>query len=152
MLVSKIKTVDESDGVWYDNMIVGQRTLGDKIKKLSIEAKLSCVYTNQSIRAKTITILDECGYEARHIMALSGHRSESSIRSYASQTSLSTKRKMSETLSESLNNKQTVTTITATSSVGHSEIPVADSSSEPRLKASQQEHILNELNIEQSNT
>ena len=61
MLVSKIKTVDESDGVWYDNMIVGQRTLGDKIKKLSIEAKLSCVYTNQSIRAKTITILDECG-------------------------------------------------------------------------------------------
>ena len=96
-----------------------------KMKKVSIEAKLSCVYTNHSIRATTITILDECGYEARHIMALSGHRSESSIQSYAYQTSLSTKRKMSETLSESLNNKKTVTTIAATSSVGHSEIPVA---------------------------
>ena len=99
-----------------------------------------------------ITILDECGYEARHIMALSGHRSESSIRSYASQTSLSTKRKMSETLLESLNNKKTITTITATSSVGHSKIPVAESAPEPLLTASQEEHILNELSIEQSNT
>ena len=141
------KAVDESNEVWYDNMVVSQRTLGDKMKKLSIEAKLSCVYTNHSIRATTITILDECGYEARHIMALSGHRSESSIR-----LSLSTKRKMSETLSESLNNKKTVTTIAATSSVGHSEIPVAGNTPEPLLTASQEEHILNELSIEQSNT
>ena len=113
-------------------MVVGQLTLGDKMKKLSIEAKLSCVYTNQLIRATTITILDECGYEARNIMALSGHRRESSIRSNASQTiSLSTKRKISETLSESLNNKKTITTIAATSSVGHSEIPVAENTPEP---------------------
>ena len=127
---------DESDEVWYDNMVVGQLTLGDEMKKLSIEAKLSCVSTNHSIRATTITILDECGYEARHIMALSGHRSESSIRSYASQTSLSTKRKTSETLPESLNNKKTVSTITATSSVGHSEIAVAESAPEPLFTAS----------------
>ena len=74
--------------------------------------------------------------------------------SYASQTSLSTKRKMSETLSESLNNKKTVTTIAAASSVGHSEIPVADNTPEPLLTASQEEYmyILNELSIEQSNT
>ena len=79
------------------------------------------------------------------------HRSESSIRSYASQTSLSTKRKMSETLSESLNNKKTVlTTIAATSSVGHSEIPVAENTPEPLLTASQEEYILNELS--KSNT
>ena len=138
--------------IWHDNMVVGQRTLGDKMKKLSIKVKLSCVYTNHSIRATTITILDKCGYEARHIMALSGNRSESRIRSYASQTSLSTKRKMSETLSESLNKRKTVTTITATYSVGHSEIPVAESAPEPLLTASQGEHILNELSIEQSNT
>jgi len=137
------KGVDESDEVWYDNMVVGQRTLGEKMKKLSIEAKLSCVYTNHSIRATTITILDESGYEARHIMAVSGHRNESSIRSYSSQTSLSTKRKMSETLSESLNNKKTV---------NQSEIPAAESALQPLLTASQEEHILNELSIEQSNT
>ena len=42
------KAVDKSDEVWYDNMVVGQRTLGDRMK-LSIEAKLSCVYTNQGV-------------------------------------------------------------------------------------------------------
>ena len=59
---------------------------------------------------------------------------------------------MSETLTESLNNKKTVTNITATASVGHSEIPVAKNAPEPLLTASQEEHILNELSIEQSNT
>ena len=90
------------------------------------------------------------GYEAWHIMALSGHKSESSIKSYAFQTSFSTKRKTSE-ISESLNNKKAVTTITAISSVGLSEFPVAESASEPLLTASKEEHFLNELSIEQSN-
>ena len=61
-------------------------------------------------------------------------------------------RKISETLSESLNNKKTVTTIATASSVGHSEIPVAENTPEPLLTASQEEYILNELSIEQSNT
>ncbi|KAJ7375142.1 hypothetical protein OS493_001880 [Desmophyllum pertusum] len=39
-------------------------------------------------------------------MALSGHRSETSIRNYTVQTSFSTKRKMSETISKSLNNNK----------------------------------------------
>ena len=130
-------------------MVVGERTLGDKMKKLSIAAKLSCIYTNHSIRATTITILDECGYEARHIIAVSGHRSESSIRSYAAQTSLSTKRKMSETLADSLNNKRTVTTMMAcnndsTTSVGQCEIPATEPL-RPILTASQEEYIVNEL-------
>ena len=79
------------------------------------------------------------------------HQSQSSIRSYASQTSLSTKRKMSET-SESLNNKKTVTTIAATSSVGHSELPVAWEYTRATFTVSQEEYILNELSIKQFNT
>ena len=43
-----------------------------------------CVYINHSIRATMITKLDKSGYEAQHIMAVSGHRNESSIRSYSS--------------------------------------------------------------------
>ena len=78
------KGEDESDKVWYNNMVIGQRTLGEKMKKLSIEAKLSCVYINHSIRATMITKRDKSGYEAQHIMAVSGHRNESSIRSYSS--------------------------------------------------------------------
>ncbi len=146
------KAVDESDEVWYDNMVVGERTLGDKMKKLSIAAKLSFVYTNHSIRATAITILDECGYEARHIMALSGHKSESSIRSYASQTSLSTNWKMSETLAESLNKKTVTAIVPATSVVGRTSDTERATSQEPLLTASQEAYILNELSVEQSNT
>ena len=56
------------------------------------------VYTNHCIRATCITTLDAAGYEARDIMAVSGHRSESSIRNY-SRTNIEKKRKMSTELS-----------------------------------------------------
>lgn len=77
-------------------MVVGEHTLGEKMKNISREAKLSKCYTNHSIRATAVTILDKSGFEARHIMAVSGHKNEASIRSY-SKTDICTK-KMSETL------------------------------------------------------
>ena len=67
------------------------------MKNISVDAKLSIIYTNHCIRATSVSVLDECGIEARHIMSVSGHRSESSIRSYA-RTSIGIKRKMSENL------------------------------------------------------
>ena len=77
-------------------MVVGERTLGEKMKNISREAKLSKCYTNHLIRATAVTILDKSGFEARHIMAVSGHKNEASIQSY-SKTDICTK-KMSETL------------------------------------------------------
>ena len=56
------------------------------MKEISKLAELSREYTNHSIRATSITILDGCGFEAQHIMCVSGHKSETSIRSYASKT------------------------------------------------------------------
>ena len=53
--------------IWYDNMVVGENTLGKKMKVISHQAELSTIYTNHSIRATTITILDRSGFEARHI-------------------------------------------------------------------------------------
>jgi hypothetical protein len=41
------------------------------MKILSLKNNLSAVYTNHSLRATTITMLDNEGYEARHIMAIS---------------------------------------------------------------------------------
>ena len=143
------KAVNESDEVWYDNMVVGQRTLRDKTKKLSIEVKLSCVYTNHSIRATTITILKSAATKPG-IYPGTVWSPKRKQHPELCPSSLSTKRKMSETLSESLNNKKTVTTIAASSSVGHSEIPVAENTPEPLLTASQ--YILNDLSFEQSNT
>lgn len=60
------------------------------------------ILTNHCIRSTCITILDQSGYEARHIMAISGHKHEESIKSYASKTSCATKRQISETLSKAL--------------------------------------------------
>ena len=62
------KQCDETDAIWYDNQSVGVNTLGGKMKAISKQAKLSREYTNHSIRATSVTILDQCGFEARHIM------------------------------------------------------------------------------------
>lgn len=94
----KPKTNPTTD-TWYDVSLLGKNTLGDKMKTLSSKAKLSRVYTNHCLRATSITLLD--GYEARHVMAISGHKSESSIRSYA-RTSSEQKAKMALTLAEAV--------------------------------------------------
>ena len=95
-----------SDGtIWYDNMVLGENTLGKKMKVLSKEAKLSVEYTNHSIRATTITILDRNGYEASHIMSVSGHRSESSLKSYTKTGDL-TKCKMAGCLSSAIDSSE----------------------------------------------
>ena len=86
-------------GPWYEAQVLGVNYIGNMMKKISINAKLSTVYTNHCIRATAVTILDQSGVEARHIMAVSGHRSESSIRSY-SRTSIGMKRKMLGNLSK----------------------------------------------------
>ena len=67
------------------------------MKVISQQAELSTTYTNHSIRATTITILDRSGFEARHIMSVSGHRNESSIKSY-SKTDENTKTNMAGSL------------------------------------------------------
>ena len=50
---------------WYDKQVVCINTLRSKMKALSKHAQLSREYTNHSIRATSITILDQCGFEAR---------------------------------------------------------------------------------------
>ena len=90
-------------GPWFDNMVLGVKTLGNMMKKLSNMANLSQVYTNHCIRVTCITILDRCGMEARHIMSVSGHMSEESIRSY-SKTSKEKRLEMSSYLSEKTSN------------------------------------------------
>ena len=76
---------------------------------LSKAANLSYVYTNHCVRATATTALSHTGFEARHIMTVSGHSHESSVRSYVSDTTAIQKRNMSEALSD----------ITAASSYTH---------------------------------
>ena len=67
---------------WYENMGLGKHTLGAKMKMLSSSAGLSRPYTNHCLRATCVTTLTELGFEARQIMAVTGHKSESSLRHY----------------------------------------------------------------------
>jgi len=60
---------------------------------------LSTIYTNHCLRATCITALDQAGFEARHIMTVSGQKSEASIRSYSRNVSDNKRRDMSFTLS-----------------------------------------------------
>ena len=89
-------------GQFGTTISVGKNTLAIKMKEISKLAHLSREYTNHSIRATSVTILDDYGFEARHIMCVSGHRSESSIRSYASKTTENIKLAMSTSLSSAL--------------------------------------------------
>ena len=71
------------DNCWYCNVPVGKNTLGNFMKDISRAADLSKQYTNHSIRATAVTVLDHSNFEAGHIMRVTGHKSEASIRSYS---------------------------------------------------------------------
>ena len=91
--------VADSDNLWYHSIPLGKNVLGDKMKTLSVAANLSNTYTNHCLRATFITALDQAGFEARHIMTVSGQKSEASIRSYSRHVSDEQKQNMSRVLS-----------------------------------------------------
>ena len=63
--------------------------------EISKRSQLSRTYTNHCIRATTISALSHTGVEARHIMTVSGHRNETSVKSYVRDTTSEQKRQMS---------------------------------------------------------
>ena len=98
--------IRDLNGPWYDNRAVGKDTLGNVMKVISESANLSQIYTNHSIRHSVIDILDENNFEARHIMATSGHKSEASIHNYTSRCPPDKRREMSECLAKNLTDQQ----------------------------------------------
>ena len=88
-----------TDEVWYENRPLGINKLSSMMKELSVEADLSKVYTNHSVRATAITLWSHAGLSDRQIMAISGHQNESSLRSYNSRPSTSQLQQCSDVLS-----------------------------------------------------
>lgn len=86
-----------TDKIWYDRIRVGHEPIEEFMARLSAEANLSKRYTNHSIRSTVMGILSEL-YEGRHVIGLSGHKSESTIKQYAARLPPKKKREMSETL------------------------------------------------------
>ena len=73
------------------------------MKYLCKDVRLPNEYTNHSIRATVITNLSNCGYEARHIIAVTGHKSESTVKQYATRCPDTKKRQMCDSLANKLN-------------------------------------------------
>ena len=65
--------VNFTDECWFDAVKLGHNPLETFMNLQSKE------YTNHSIRVTCISKLDMCGFEARHITAISSHKSESTI-------------------------------------------------------------------------
>ena len=91
-----------AEEVWFDARPIGANKLDGMMKNISEEAKLSKMYTNHSVRATAITLWSNAGVQNRHIMAISGHRSEQSLTHYNTQPSASQLRTCSEVLLRSL--------------------------------------------------
>ena len=99
-------SIHYTDEKWYDHQRVGKDPLECYMKMLSKDLKLSNPnYTNHSIRATCITLLDRAQFEARHIIAITGHKSESTIKKYAKGCSSEKKREMSEALASKIKPK-----------------------------------------------
>ena len=92
------KKVNGDEDEWYENQVIGRDPLNDMMKTISKDAELSKVYTNHSIRATCLTKLDQAGFEIRHIQAVSGHKSEESIKAYSTRCPENKKREMAAAL------------------------------------------------------
>jgi hypothetical protein len=93
------KSQAPAEGPWFTNAPLGVNTLGNKMKTISEKAGCSLIYTNHSLRATTVTVLDEAGVE--DIMAVTGHKSESSLKHYV-RTSNAKKQDMSTIISSQM--------------------------------------------------
>ena len=93
-----IAKVTGLEHAWYKNAVIRHDPLNNIMKVISEDACLSQIYTNHSIRSKCLTHLDEAGFEINHIQAISGHKSEESIKAYAQKCPDSKKPQMSEAL------------------------------------------------------
>lgn len=90
--------VKQVDPVWYENKPLGVNTINQLMKSISQDAGLSCIYTNHSIRATTATVLASAGVESRDICAVTGHKNESSLKSYICAPTLEKRHNMSHIL------------------------------------------------------
>ena len=96
-----------TDPIWFDKQRVGHDPLERYMKFLAKDVPLSSEdYTNHSIRATCITLLDRAQFESRHIIALTGHKSENTIKQYAKGCSNEKKRQMSNELASKIEPKK----------------------------------------------
>lgn len=83
---------------WYNCQPLGKGPLSELMKRISLDAGLSKVYTNHCIRATSITVLSHAGVEAQQIQSVSGHKSVESLKHYIQAPAQHQKKSMSTIL------------------------------------------------------
>ena len=78
MITSNVESVE----TWYMDQPLTKRTYSTFMGDICKNSKCSKVYTAHCLRATAIQAMNDAGHELRHIMFMTGHKSESSIRSY----------------------------------------------------------------------
>ena len=87
----------QKDRVWCCNSPIGESTLGNLMKTMSLAASIIPHLTNDCVRATSVTVLSYHNVEARH--QVTAHKSSTSIESYNARASLQQKENMSNILS-----------------------------------------------------
>ncbi|KAK3101855.1 hypothetical protein FSP39_006816 [Pinctada imbricata] len=128
---------------WFTAKPLSQRTFSNFMPDISKSANTNVRYTNHCVRATAIQYLNDADVEARHIMFLSDHTSESSIRSYNRTVSQEQKRRLSATLSSALGEELSVVPLqstqdpnTAITTPRPPLFPIENAASQPRDRGS----------------
>ncbi|XP_062568618.1 uncharacterized protein LOC134230786 [Saccostrea cucullata] len=136
--------------IWYDNIPLKPYQFTRFMADISKHSDCSRRYTAHCLRATAIQGMNDAGYEIRHIMHMSGHKSEASVRSYNRDCTTIQKKNMSDTLS-----RLTVSTCSPgcipksqtedqSQSIDRmsSNVPISASSSNPGIVSLQSSNIL----------
>ena len=96
-----IKDLNVNNAVWYTCQPLAKRTYSGFMTDLCKQAKCSKIYTAHwhCLRATAIQAMNDAGHELRHIMFMTGHKNEASIRSYNRHCSVQQQKSLSATLS-----------------------------------------------------
>ncbi|CAH3194492.1 unnamed protein product [Porites evermanni] len=84
--------------VWFCNLPIGESTLGNMMKTMSLAASIILHLTNHCVRATSVTVLSDHNVEVRYIKGVTGHKSTTSIESYNARASPWQKENMSNIL------------------------------------------------------
>ncbi|XP_061185494.1 uncharacterized protein LOC133193549 [Saccostrea echinata] len=90
----------ETTEVWYMAKPCKQYQFSKFMPDISRNAGCSKKYTAHCLRSTAIQALNDEGFEIRHIMYMSGHRNEASVRSYSRDCSTTQKHQLSSALAK----------------------------------------------------
>ena len=93
-------TCPNTVSVWYDTKGLAKRTFSNFMADICKSSKLSKSYTPHCLGATAIQAMNDRGFSSRHIMFMSGHRCEASLKSYSRNPSAQQKKALSSTLSK----------------------------------------------------